>query len=153
MVGCSICPAYLLAGWLHHPYLQRYEQLNPIFSTDLCVPFLLALCIYTSWTAVCASQWHGSVWTEMVIETRLWSTPAVLLWKEAGIGNLAQMWQPLLFLPAQQVLLQWACSVSTPAVQSHCIGWGFNFSLPRNCNPQPPHVLNTREHPLELVWL
>lgn len=84
-----------------------------------------------------------------VVETRLWSSPApagsLLLWEEAGIDSLAQMWQPLLLLPAQQVLLEWARSVSTPAVQSDCIGWGFIFSLPRNCNPQPPHVLDTRE--------
>lgn len=105
---------------------------------------------------MCASHWHGSVWMEVLTETRLWSTPApagsLLLWKEAGIGSLAQSGSlSCLFLPAQQVLLEWACSVSTPAVQSDCTGFLFSHSL-ETAIPNLPMCYTLGSHSLELGW-
>lgn len=93
----------------------------------------------------------------MLIETSPWSPPApagsLLLWEEAGIDSLAQTWQPLLFLPAQHILLEWAFSVSMPAMQSDCIGGVLASHSLEAALPSLPMCDMPGSHPLLLLWL
>lgn len=148
MVGWSICPAYLLAGWVHHSYLQRYEPLNHIFSTDLSIQTFGCQHLHIMDCRVCFSvAWHcldrDADWKQAMEHSSSWRVSAA---EEGGWD-----WQPGPDVAASLVPASPAgpAGVGMFSLHACCAIWllklGCIFSLPRNCNPQPPHVIHTRE--------
>lgn len=111
-------------------------------------PFLLG-CWHQHITGCCVcSSVAWQCLDRAAAETRLGSSPApagsLLLWEEAGTDSLAQVWQHLLLLPAQQVL--WGGHVGSARLLCNLTAQGGDLPSPSlETESQPPHAFHPRE--------